>query len=48
MEKIFEDRLIKKEIKKIKRVYKDNIFSLKLNHDAVRVVMNYLDKQSLL
>ena len=43
MEINFEDRLIKKDIKKIKRKYTDNIFSTKLNSNIVKIIMKYLD-----
>ena len=47
MEIHFEDRLIKKDIKKIKKEYTDNIFSFKLNNNIIKIIMNYLDKEDL-
>ena len=43
MEINFEDRLIRKDIKKIKRKYTDNIFSSKLNSNMLKIIMKYLD-----
>ena len=43
----FEDRLIKKDIKKVKREYIDNIFSTKLNTNMIKLIMKYLDKNHL-
>ena len=48
MEPNFEGRLIKKDIKKIKKAHIDNIFSSKLNNNIVGIIMNYLDKNTLL
>ena len=39
----FEDRLIKKDIKKVKREYIGNIFSTKLNINMIKLIMKYLD-----
>ena len=47
MEINFEDRLIRKDIKKIKRKYTDNIFSSKLNSNIVKIIMKYLDTKYL-
>ena len=39
----FKDRLIRKDIKKIKRNYIDNIFSTQLNSNMIKIIMKYLD-----
>ena len=39
----FEDRLIKKDVKKVKREYIGNIFSTKLNINMIKLIMKYLD-----
>ena len=43
----FENRLIKKDIKKIKREYLDNIFSTKLKSSMTIIIMKYLDIKDL-
>ena len=43
----FENRLIKKDIRKIKREYLDNIFSTKLKSSMTIIIMKYLDIKDL-
>ena len=47
MKNNFKDKLIKKDIKKKKR-FVENIFSLKLNYNIIKIIMNYLNKKDLL
>ena len=48
MEPNFEGRLIKKDIKKIKKIHTNKIFASKLNINTLGIIMNYLDKNTLL
>lgn len=47
MEKDSESLIMKNDIKKIKRKYKDNIFSKKLKGYLTKNIMNYLNIQSI-
>jgi hypothetical protein len=42
-----QDRLINRDIKKIKRQHKENIFSTTLNYNLTKYIMDFLDIKNL-